>query len=835
MKKIKHIFQKMLLAILAIVGFSQQANAQCAAGQAEVFIDVITDGYGYEAYWELVPLGAGCGTAATIFSGGNTAVGCAGGAAQAQTSGGYGDNVTTTEPQTATGFCLTIGTTYQIIAVDDYGDGGTCFSSNGQGFNFCMPTTNATGNDTFTFTVQTPIEDLGVTAHNGEYTIIPLAQASTMSLEAAVENIGASNAVDAVLTANIYLGGSLVTSVSSLPSAVNAGAAAVLTAGSYLPTALGDYRVEYVVSTVLLADVNTTNDTIVYEFSIDDHAYARDNNVSTGSLGIGAGDGYLGQNFDLINSADMDSVMIFIQNGLAGNSMVGQPLHVTIWNTTGATNTPNAVLGSSDTITITTTGPHWVNLPIAGGLNLAAGTYYVAAVEGDSNVTVGTTPAIFTPGAGWVNWSTNPNGAWSNSEDFNFNVAYMIRPFLGVPCPTLSSTSTTTDATCGLADGTATVVPSGGTGSYTYLWSANAASQTTATATNLMAGTYMLTFTDSLGCEGMDTVMVVNPNAPTATATVTSTYNGSDVSCNGSTDGEATVVALVGTAPYTYEWDASAASQTTAIATGLGAGTYTATVTDAASCVTTTSVTVVEPTAVVIVVDTITNVSCNGAADGTIMTTTTGGTGAVYTYAWSNSEVTEDISNLAAGTYTGAATDVNGCLSVVTGTIIEPTAVLASVLDNGDGTATASATGGVASYTYLWDAAASGQTTATATGLTNNTTYGVTVTDANGCANDTTVTVVIVGISNISNLNGLSMFPNPTNANVFVELDLAQSSEVVIRVTNTIGQVVLENKLGATQSRRVELNTKDLSTGVYMVQFVINGQTVTEKLVVDKK
>lgn len=54
--------------------------AQCRVGEVEVFIDVQTDAYGYETYWELLPSGNGC-VNGTIFFGGNTAVGCNGGAA----------------------------------------------------------------------------------------------------------------------------------------------------------------------------------------------------------------------------------------------------------------------------------------------------------------------------------------------------------------------------------------------------------------------------------------------------------------------------------------------------------------------------------------------------------------------------------------------------------------------------------------------------------------------------------------------------------------------------------------------------------------------------------
>ncbi|WMX12204.1 T9SS-dependent choice-of-anchor J family protein [Aureispira sp. CCB-E] len=404
------------------------------------------------------------------------------------------------------------------------------------------------------------------------------------------------------------------------------------------------------------------------------------------------------------------------------------------------------------------------------------------------------------------------------------------------PCVTvqLTTTNTTTDASCGGTDGTATSVPSGGAAPYTFLWDANAGNQTTATATGLAAGTYMFTYTDANGISATSSVVISNPNAPVGSASVTSNYNGADISCNGLSDGEATVTATGGTGVYTYQWDANANNQTTATATGLSAGMYMVTTTDALSCLTIDTVVVTEPGVLVASIGTPVNVSCNGGNDGSITTSVSGGT-SPYIYAWSNSATTSDLLGLSAGTYSGTITDANGCTDVAGGTITEPMLLVAFILDNGDGTATASATGGVGGYTYQWDAAANNQTTATATGLTNNTTYGVTVTDANGCTSDTTVTVTIVGVEGIANLNNLSMYPNPANANVFVDLDLEKSSDVTIRVMNTMGQTVLEKQLGTVVSRRIELSTKDLTTGVYMVQFVIGEQSITERLVVNKK
>ena len=93
----------------------------------ETYIDVTTDFWGYENYWELVPTGNPCGTG-TIYSGGNPAVGCNGGGLKNQAPGGYPSNTTISEGP----IYLTFGDQYDLRTVDDWGDGGTCYSLNGQ-------------------------------------------------------------------------------------------------------------------------------------------------------------------------------------------------------------------------------------------------------------------------------------------------------------------------------------------------------------------------------------------------------------------------------------------------------------------------------------------------------------------------------------------------------------------------------------------------------------------------------------------------------------------------------------------------------------------------------
>src|SRR5688572_27542924 len=117
------------------------------------------------------------------------------------------------------------------------------------------------------------------------------------------------------------------------------------------------------------------------------------------------------------------------------------------------------------------------------------------------------------------------------------------------PTAALTATSSQTNVSCfGGSDGTATATPSGGTSPYTYTWNSTP-SQSTQTATGLPMGTYACTVTDANGCVTSVAVTITQP----ATA-VTATGTSSPVSCNGGSNGTATVAATGGTPGYTYSW-----------------------------------------------------------------------------------------------------------------------------------------------------------------------------------------------------------------------------------------------------------------------------------------
>ncbi len=315
------------------------------------------------------------------------------------------------------------------------------------------------------------------------------------------------------------------------------------------------------------------------------------------------------------------------------------------------------------------------------------------------------------------------------------------------------------------------------------------------------------------------TIVVSNTTASIASSTNTS--------CNGTADGMATAMGSNGVPGYNYMWSDGTMGATLMNA---AAGTYTVVVTDTVGCVDSTTTVISEP-AVLSTINTATNVDCNANATGGVDLTVSGGT-PNYTFVWSDGSTMEDASGLMAGAYYVTVTDANGCMAVDSATVTQPAALVVSTNQDSSGNATSIVTGGTTPYAYLWDDN-NAQNTATATGLQNGT-YTVVVTDANNCQDSATINVVVIGVESLASVASLNMFPNPTTANVFVQLDLVQTADVTVQVMTVTGQSVLTKVVGAMQSELIELPTANLATGVYLVQMNIGDEQVTRKLIITR-
>jgi gliding motility-associated-like protein len=294
----------------------------------------------------------------------------------------------------------------------------------------------------------------------------------------------------------------------------------------------------------------------------------------------------------------------------------------------------------------------------------------------------------------------------------------------------------------GDANGSASTSTEGGTSPYSFVWSSGANGEL---AENLSAGNYSVTVTDANNCSAENSIEITEPDV----LTISTSLIGNAL-CNGDANGSASTSAEGGTIPYSYTWSSGATGE---LAENLSAGNYSVTVTDANNCSAETSIEITEPDVLTISASVLGNVLCNGDANGSASTTAEGGT-TPYSFSWS-SEATEELAeNLSAGSYSVTVTDANNCSAETSIEITEPdvltisASLIGNALCNGDanGSASTSAEGGTAPYSFSWSSGASGE-------LAENLSagnYSVTVIDANNCSAETSIEITEPDVLTIS-------------------------------------------------------------------------------------
>lgn len=213
----------------------------------------------------------------------------------------------------------------------------------------------------------------------------------------------------------------------------------------------------------------------------------------------------------------------------------------------------------------------------------------------------------------------------------------------------LSVQLTVEEITCnGIANGSIFASANGGSGSYTYDWNQGS---TDDEINNLAPGTYSVNVEDSEGCPGEATVTIDEPDA------LTIVLFKSDISCHGMDDGTIASTVNGGTIPYEYHWNTNALSPNLE---SLVQGNYSLAITDDHGCENSSTISIVEPSELVISLDVLSNESCEGN-DASAIVNIMGGT-PDYQIFWTNGSTNQQNDELSAGNYSVTITDGNGCV-----------------------------------------------------------------------------------------------------------------------------------------------------------------------------
>ncbi|MCW3078553.1 MAG: hypothetical protein JWO32_3162 [Bacteroidetes bacterium] len=375
----------------------------------------------------------------------------------------------------------------------------------------------------------------------------------------------------------------------------------------------------------------------------------------------------------------------------------------------------------------------------------------------------------------------------------------------------------------GDCNGQITLIPSGGILPYTFTWSPAGVSNP---QFSLCAGDYSATVIDSKGCSLTTTAAIVGPLQPIA---ITNTVTNS--SCSTAADGSASITVNGGTPTYTFNWSGPATfTSSSQNINNILSGTYSLNTTDANGCTKTLTLQVV-PTITVDANAGRDSVFCSG---GSIVLNGSNSIGAAGGFNWTSISNTVSISNSPTVNVTpsvGSNTYVLMVVSSVSTCVDRDTVVVTSlslpVVDAGpsytisifSSTVIGGSPTAPTATVFAWTPSGTldNPTIPNPTASnTINTTYTVTVTDANGCTASDTMQVFLYPEIKIP--NGFS--PNGDSKNDKWIIDnIAQFTENVVEVYNRWGELLFYSK-GYNVPFDGRYQGKDLPVGTYY--YIIN-------------
>ena len=412
----------------------------------------------------------------------------------------------------------------------------------------------------------------------------------------------------------------------------------------------------------------------------------------------------------------------------------------------------------------------------------------------------------------------------------------------------LTNNFTINQPLCSGLNGTLSANTQGGTGTYSYA---------PPIAGGFAAGSVTFTITDQNGCSTQDIAVFIDPDPIVSSLEPDNLYFGPyDVSCNGASDGSATVVSGGGTSIISYSW--SPGGSNAATANNLSAGTYTVTVEDDNGCDEQQTITITEPDVLVAVVSKSGDsapfdISCYDYSDGWAQSDPTGGVAATsgYNFNWqlsgSSFSTNYYVENLAAGNnYTVTVTDANGCVvSESTGLLTEPVDFIADVgsnyIDPLNSPATVIFNDNTISsdpynFTWNWE---DGNTEFYSSGTSTfnldftdkfgmNDIYVSLENELTGCIDSVGFKIEVQGIPEINNV----FTPNGDNVNDFFSFSEYAMQEITVEIFNRWGQIVYSWNTPSYEWDGRDYDGRNLAEGVYY--YVLSSQGLDGELYSEK-
>lgn len=426
----------------------------------------------------------------------------------------------------------------------------------------------------------------------------------------------------------------------------------------------------------------------------------------------------------------------------------------------------------------------------------------------DLTVSGGSTPYNFSwsNGATTEDLSTLSAGTYSCSITDNAGCTIQtIDIVIGNNPGSLSVITSATNETCNLSNGSIDLTVTGGSGSYTYLWS-NAT--TTQDISLINEGSYSYTVTDGAGCEVNGNVDIVNTSG-----SLTISYLSSDEYCNDNS-GSVDVTVVGGALPISYVWSNAA---TTEDISSLSEGNFSLTVSDNNGCEVTLNDIVIANNSGTLNLESIsvTDENCSNGI-GSIDLEVTGGT-LPYNYSWNTGATSQDVLLLSEGNYAVTVTDASGCSFEVFATVennpgnlqIFSQTISNESCNTDNGAIDITVAGGTPGYTYLWS---NGSTSQDISSLSEGV-YSVLISDAGSCE--------LTADFNIVNAGG-----NLSISGVTIADEICNNGEGAININISDGTAPF-NFLWSNGSISEDLN--NVNTGDYTINITdFNGCSYNE-------